>query len=172
MTGAAYWGRNGVSQFHSLLSMGLLLLTCQFSVLCFVDHCIFFCFSSRRHCIVCTYLKYGIWLHSWDELLFFICPAVVAILDFRWTKTKLFKRVKYVIFLQNNMFIPRVVSDKILKLQHQKELVVEAMLNFWIKWKTCNVGNHPCNISTMLGLWLVKISFKCLWTKMNAKWWQ
>jgi hypothetical protein len=34
------------------------------------------------------------------------------------------------IFLQNNMFIPRVVSDKILKLQHQKELVVEAMLNF------------------------------------------
>jgi hypothetical protein len=24
----------------------------------------------------------------------------------------------------------RVVSDKILKLQHQKELVVEAMLNF------------------------------------------
>jgi hypothetical protein len=54
----------------------------------------------------------------------------VAILDFRRTKTKLFKRVKYDIFLQNNMFIPRVVSDKILKLQHQKELVVEAMLNF------------------------------------------
>jgi hypothetical protein len=35
-------------------------------------------------------------------------------------KTKLFKRVKYDIFLQNNRFIPRVVSEKILKLQHQK----------------------------------------------------
>jgi hypothetical protein len=30
----------------------------------------------------------------------------------------------------NNKFIPHVVSDKILKLQHQKELVLEAMLNF------------------------------------------
>jgi hypothetical protein len=65
-----------------------------------------------------------------SEMIFFICPAVVAIFDFRWTKTTLFKRVKYHIFLQNNMFIPRVVSEKILKLQHQKELVVEAMLNF------------------------------------------
>ena len=85
----------------------------------------------------------------WDGLLFFTCPAAVVILEFRWTKIKLFKRVKYDIFLQNNIFIPCVVSDKILKLQHQKELVVEAMLNFWIKWKTCNVENHPCN--TMFG---------------------
>jgi hypothetical protein len=30
-----------------------------------------------------------------SEMIFFICPAVVAILDFRWTKTKLFKKVKY-----------------------------------------------------------------------------
>jgi hypothetical protein len=48
----------------------------------------------------------------------------------------------------------RVVSDKILKLQHQKELVVEAMLNFWIKWKTCNVvtynvGPNRKNISQL-----------------------
>jgi hypothetical protein len=35
-----------------------------------------------------------------SEMIFFICPAVVAILDFRWTKTKLFKKVKYHIFLQ------------------------------------------------------------------------
>jgi hypothetical protein len=86
-----------------------------------------------------------------DDLLFFICPAVMAILYFRWTKTKLFKRVKYDTFLQNNMLIPRVVSEKILKFQHKKELVVAAILNFWIKWKTCNVENHPCNISTMFG---------------------
>ena len=85
----------------------------------------------------------------WDELLFFICPAAATILDFRWTKTKLLKRVKYDTSLQNNMLIPRVVSEKILKFQHQRELVVAAMLNFWIKWKTCNVENHPCNISTM-----------------------
>jgi hypothetical protein len=32
---------------------------------------------------------------------FFIYPASIAILDFRWTKTKLFKRVKYDTFLQN-----------------------------------------------------------------------
>ena len=82
---------------------------------------------------------------------FFICPAAVAILDFRWTKTKLFKRVKYDTSLQNNIFIPRVISEKMLKFQHQKELVVAAMLNFWIKWKTCNVENHPCNTSTMFG---------------------
>jgi hypothetical protein len=127
----------------------------------------------RDHSAI-THVQFGFNQISsfWDELLFFICPAAVAILDLRWTKTKLFKRVKYDIFLQNNMFIPRVVSDMILKLRHQKELVVEAMLNFWIKWKTCNVGNHPCNISTMLGLWLVKNSFKCLWAKMNATWWQ
>ena len=87
----------------------------------------------------------------WDELHFFICPAAVAILDFRWTKTKLFKRVKYDTFLQNNIFISRLVSEMILKFQHQKELVVAAMFNFWIKWKTCNIENHPCNIFTMFG---------------------
>ena len=73
------------------------------------------------------------YLVSEMNYIFFICPAVVVILDFRWTKTKLFKRVKYDIFLQNNMFIPHVVSDKIFKLQQQKELVLEAMLNFGIK---------------------------------------
>jgi hypothetical protein len=66
-----------------------------------------------------------------SEMIFFsICPAAVAILDFRWTKTKLFKRVKYDTFLQNNIFIPRVISEKMLKFQHQKELVEAAMLNF------------------------------------------
>jgi len=64
------------------------------------------------------------------EMNYFFCPAAVAILDFRWTKTKRFKRVKYDTFLQNNMFIPRVASEKILKFQHQKELVVAAMWNF------------------------------------------
>ena len=105
----------------------------------------------RDHTTI-THVQFGFNQISsfWDELLFF-CPAAVAILDFRWTKTKLFKRVKYDTFLQNNMFIPRVVSEKILKFQHQKELVVAAMLNFWIKWKTCNVENYPSNISTMFG---------------------
>ena len=129
----------------------------------------------RDHSTI-THVQFGFNLISnfWDEF-FFICPAVVAILDFRWTKTKLLKRVKYHIFLQNNMFIPRAVSDKILKLQHHKELVVDAMLNFWIKWKTCNVENHPSNISpclVLIGPVVSKNSFKCLWTKMNAKWWQ
>ena len=87
----------------------------------------------------------------WDELLLFICPAAVAILDFRWKNTKWFKRVKYDTFLQNNMFIPRMVSEKIYKFQHHKELVVAAMLNFCIKWKTFNVENHPCNISNLFG---------------------
>jgi len=49
------------------------------------------------------------------------------------------------------LFIPRVVSEKILKFQHQKELAVAAILNFWIKRKTCNVENHPSNISNMFG---------------------
>jgi hypothetical protein len=61
---------------------------------------------------------------------YFSCSAAVAILDFRWTKKKLFKRVKYDTFLQNNMLILRVVSEKILIFQHQKELAVAAMLNF------------------------------------------
>ena len=61
---------------------------------------------------------------------FFYLSCSGGHLRFPMNKKKLFKRVKYDIFLQNNMFIPRVVSDKILKLQHQKELVVEAMLNF------------------------------------------
>jgi hypothetical protein len=92
------------------------------------------------------------YLVSEMNFFFFICPACSGgHLRFPKDKNKLFKRVKYDIFLQNNMFIPRVVSEKILKLQHQKELVIEAMLNFWIKWKTCNVENHPCNISTMFG---------------------
>ena len=97
-----------------------------------------------------THIQFGFNQISsfWDELLIF---AAVAILDFRWTKTKLFKRVKYNTFLQNNMFIPPVVLEKILKFQHQKELVVAAMFNFWIKWKTCNIENHPCNIFTMFG---------------------
>jgi len=49
------------------------------------------------------------------------------------------------------LYIPRVVSEKILEFQHQKELIVAAMLNFRIKWKTRNVENHPSNISTMFG---------------------
>jgi hypothetical protein len=50
----------------------------------------------------------------------------------RFTSFFLIMLFKYV---QNNMLIPRVVSEKILKFQHQKELVVAAMFNFWIKWK-------------------------------------
>jgi len=73
------------------------------------------------------------YLVSEMNYMYFFCPAAVTILDFRWTKTKLFKRVKYDTFLQNNMFIARVVAEKILKFQHQKELVVAAMLNFRIK---------------------------------------
>ena len=72
-------------------------------------------------------------------------------LRFPMDKNKTFKRVKYDTFLQNNIFILRVVSEKILKFQHQNELVVAAMFNFRIQWKTCNVENHPCNISTMVG---------------------
>jgi hypothetical protein len=105
----------------------------------------------RDHPMI-THVQFGFNQISsfWDELHLFICPTAGVILDFRSTKTKLFKRVKYDTFLQNNIFIPRLVSEKILKFQHQKELVVAAMLNFWIKWKIYNVENHPCNISTML----------------------
>ena len=50
-----------------------------------------------------THIQFGFNQIStfWDELLFFICPAAMVILDFRWTKTKLFNRVKYGTFLQN-----------------------------------------------------------------------
>jgi hypothetical protein len=50
-----------------------------------------------------THIQFGFNQIStfWDELLFFICPAAMVILDFRWTKTKLFKRVKYDTFLKN-----------------------------------------------------------------------
>jgi hypothetical protein len=42
-------------------------------------------------------------------------------------------------------------------LQHQKKMVVAAMLNFWIKWKTCtcNVENHPIVLNVFGRRWML-----------------
>jgi hypothetical protein len=100
---------------------------------------------------ISTFENYPIyWFKNTLSLLEYIWICIKLMTLKKNKKTKLLKRVKYHIFLQNNMFIPRAVSDKILKLQHHKELVVDAMLNFWIKWKTCNVENHPSSGMNML----------------------
>jgi hypothetical protein len=41
---------------------------------------------------------------------FFICPAAMVILDFRWSKTKLFKRVKYDAFNISQIFLSETVK--------------------------------------------------------------
>jgi hypothetical protein len=62
--------------------------------------------------------------------------------------------VKYDIFLQNNKFIPHVVSDKILKLQHQKELVLEAMQLFLSETVEAFVGKFGCAlVSSLQNIW-------------------
>ena len=90
-----------------------------------------------------------------------------------WVQSNIQFRQNWVIygtFLPNDIFIPHVASEKILKFQHQKELVGTAMLNCESSEKQVQMLRiTQATFLPSLGLWFVRTSLKCksLWKKME-----